>query len=277
MKEKPSIPSVRITLKTEYNSRHPWIFNKMVNHPRRRPEAGSLVEVYTRDGNFVGRGLYHPERTVAVRLLSKDPRQKIDGDFVFQRLEAAKRFREETLGILETSDSYRLVHGEADGFPGLVIDKFASVIVIEPFSAGYLTLGPLIAEALEKLYPGSRPCFRADKKTEKKRRRELPPAREGLRGPGLRGHPGERDRPRGRSRGRAQDRLLPRSAGKPRRGRPARPGSGGLRPLLLFRRLRLERCQGRGQTGRVRGPRRKGPGRGRAKREKERPRRRVRA
>ncbi len=107
MNEKQRIPTVRIVLKTEYNTRHPWIFSKMVSHPRRRPVAGSLVEVYTRDGSFIGRGMYHPDRTVAVRLLTKDPREKIDEDFVESRLREAKRFREVDLGIPETSDSYR--------------------------------------------------------------------------------------------------------------------------------------------------------------------------
>jgi len=167
MNEKQRIPTVRIVLKTEYNTRHPWIFSKMVSHPRRRPVAGSLVEVYTRDGSFIGRGMYHPARTVAVRLLTKDPREKIDEDFVESRLREAKRFREVDLGIPETSDSYRLVHGEADGFPGLVIDKFASVLVIEPFTAGYLVLGPLVAETLRRLFPDCRICFRPDEKTEK--------------------------------------------------------------------------------------------------------------
>jgi 23S rRNA (cytosine1962-C5)-methyltransferase len=91
----------------------------------------------------------------------------IDAAFVFKRLEAAKHMRETILRITETSDSYRLVHAEADGLSGLVIDKFADVLVIEPFSAGWLTLGPLLVEALRTLYPNCRVCFRADEKTEK--------------------------------------------------------------------------------------------------------------
>jgi 23S rRNA (cytosine1962-C5)-methyltransferase len=158
---------MKITLKTDYTTRHPWIFSKMVLHPRKRPEPGTLVEVYARDGGFVGHGLYHPDRTVAVRLLSKDPGEKIGGDFFLRRLGDAKFFREKVLGIPKKSDSYRLVHGEADGFPGLVIDKFANLLVIEPFSAGYLRLGTQIAEALEKLFPGCRAAFRTDEKTEK--------------------------------------------------------------------------------------------------------------
>jgi 23S rRNA (cytosine1962-C5)-methyltransferase len=157
---------VRISLKGSYAIRYPWIFSKMVMHPRRRPEPGTLVEVWAK-GTFVGRGIYHPDRTLAVRLLTRRPEERLDEDFIFRRLEAAKALREDLLRIPETSDSYRLVHAEADGLSGLVIDKFADLFIIEPFSAGWLTLGPLLAQALQELYPGCRIAFRPDEKTEK--------------------------------------------------------------------------------------------------------------
>jgi 23S rRNA (cytosine1962-C5)-methyltransferase len=158
---------VKIVLKTEHVIRHPWLFSKMVMHPRRRPEPGALVEVYAKGGAFVGRGIYHPDRTVAVRILTRKQEESIDSNFVLNRLLAAKKFREEVLRIPEKSDSYRLVHGEADGFSGLVIDKFSGVLVAEPFSAGYLGLGPLVAEALLELYPGAHIAFRPDERTER--------------------------------------------------------------------------------------------------------------
>lgn len=158
---------VKIILKTDYNTRHPLIFSKMVQHPRRRPAPGSLVEVWSRSGGFVGRGFYHPRRTIAIRLLTKDRRERIDEDFILRRLEAAKDLREKVLNIPARSDSYRLIHGEADGFSGLVIDKFADLLIMEPFSAGYIPLVPHFAKALEHLFPGSRLVFRPDQKTAK--------------------------------------------------------------------------------------------------------------
>ena len=163
----PDREYVRITLKSGGLTRYPWIFSKMVMHPRRRPAPGTLVEVWAKGGVFVGRGLYHPDRTVAVRLLTRTAEENLDGEFLFRRLEAARRLREDVLRIPETSDSYRLVHAEADGLSGLVIDKFAGVLVVEPFSAGWLTLGELLAEALKRLYPDCRVAFRPDEKTEK--------------------------------------------------------------------------------------------------------------
>jgi 23S rRNA (cytosine1962-C5)-methyltransferase len=158
--------TARITLKTARNSRHPWIFTKMVFHPRRRPLPGSIVEVFDRGGRFAGRGIYHPDRTIAVRILTEDPEEPLDEVFFRARLEAAKRLREEILRIPEKSDAYRLVHSEGDGFSGLIIDKYADLLVIEPYSAGYLVLGSLIADALKQLYPGCRVAFRPDARTE---------------------------------------------------------------------------------------------------------------
>ncbi|MDR1179222.1 MAG: class I SAM-dependent rRNA methyltransferase [Spirochaetales bacterium] len=159
--------TVRIILKTGHPGRYPWIFSRMVMHPRRRPEPGALVEVWAKGGVFVGRGIYHPDRTLAIRLLTKNPDEPLNGEFIYRRLEAAKDLRENILRIPEQSDSYRLIHAEADGLSGLVVDKFADVFVAQPFSAGYLSLGPLVAEALQRLYPGCRVAFRPDEKTEK--------------------------------------------------------------------------------------------------------------
>jgi 23S rRNA (cytosine1962-C5)-methyltransferase len=125
------------------------------------------VDVWAKGGVFVGRGIYHPDRTLAVRLLTRDPDERLDGEFMHARLGAAKVLREEILRIPERSDSYRLVHAEADGLAGLVIDKFADVFVAQPFSAGYRGLGPFVAEALQRLYPGCRVAFRSDEKTER--------------------------------------------------------------------------------------------------------------
>jgi len=157
----------RISLKTKRNSRHPWIFSKMVFHPRKRPAPGTPVEVYSRDGDFVGRGFYHPDRTIAVRLLTEDPGEPLDEVFFYERLKAAKGLREDVLRIPEKSDSYRLVHGEGDGLTGLAVDKFGEVLVVEPFIAGYVQAGGMVAAALEELYPGHRIAFRPDPRTEK--------------------------------------------------------------------------------------------------------------
>jgi 23S rRNA (cytosine1962-C5)-methyltransferase len=88
----------------------------------------------------------------------------LGSEFFFKKLEQAKILREEILGIHRTSNCYRLVHGEADGLSGLIIDKFADVFVVEPYSAGYIGIMEWIASSLQSLYPGSRIVVRPDER-----------------------------------------------------------------------------------------------------------------
>lgn len=147
-------------------SRHPWIYAKMLVHPRRRPPPGAVVEVVDPRGGFVGRGLYHPDRTIAVRVLTRDPTEAVDAGLVRRRLERAKALRTELLALDRDTDAYRVVHAEGDGLSGLVIDRYADVCLVEPLAAGWRDLGRAVAESLVALYPGSRVAFRPDKKLE---------------------------------------------------------------------------------------------------------------
>ncbi|MCD8138879.1 MAG: class I SAM-dependent rRNA methyltransferase [Planctomycetaceae bacterium] len=161
------LPLVR--LKTPRNSRHPWIFKKMTQAPRGvRLEAGSLVEVRNRDGGFIGRAFYHPENTIALRMLTEDKDEAVDSAFFLRRLRDAKTLREAAIDLARSGDSYRLVHAEADGLPGLVIDKFADVLLIEPYVAGWLYMADELVAALAELFPGCRAVVRADANAAKK-------------------------------------------------------------------------------------------------------------
>ncbi len=158
-----------VKLKTPRNSRHPWIYKKMTQPPRGLElEPGSLVEVRDRGGAFVGRAFYHPENTIALRLLTEDPAEDIDPDFIRRRLAYAKALREAVLDLGRIGDCYRLAHAEADLLPGLVIDKFADVLLVEPYAAGWLHLADWLVQALAGLYPGCRPALRVDPRTEEK-------------------------------------------------------------------------------------------------------------
>lgn len=158
-----------VKLKTPRNSRHPWIFKKMTQAPRGFDlEPGALVEIRDRDNKFAGRGFYHPENTIALRVMTTDPKDGMDAEFFFRRLQRAKELREDVLRISARADSYRLVNAEADGMPGLVIDKFADLLVAEPFCAGWLHIMDLVAAGLKKLYPGAKLVVRPDARTEAK-------------------------------------------------------------------------------------------------------------
>ncbi|MDR0363047.1 MAG: class I SAM-dependent rRNA methyltransferase [Planctomycetota bacterium] len=158
-----------VKLKSKRNSRHPWIFRKMVSLPRGiELDPGSLVEVRNPDGSRIGQAFFHPENTIALRILSEDPARPVDERFVAGRLAAAKRLRDAVLPLSAETDSCRLANAEADGLPGLVIDKFADLLVVEPYVAGWLHIMDWVAEALAELYPGCRVAVRPDERAEKK-------------------------------------------------------------------------------------------------------------
>src|SRR3989304_3532992 len=157
-----------LSLKARRNSLHPWIFNRMIRHPQKNLKPGTLVEVVSKEGEFIGRGIYNYKSNIGIRLLTENISELPDQKFFLKKLEQAKSLREEILQIHTTSDSYRLVHGEADGLSGLIIDKFADVFVVEPYSAGYRETMGWIASSLQSLYPGSRIVVRPDERTAAK-------------------------------------------------------------------------------------------------------------
>ncbi len=153
-----------VKLKTPRNSRHPWIYKKMTQPPRGLDlEPGTLVEVRDKAGAFVGRAFYHPENTVALRLLTERRDEEVDEAFFRARLARALDLRRAVIDLDAVGDCFRLVHAEADGFPGLVIDKFADVLLVEPYIAGWMHVMPELAVSLRALFPGCRVAARADR------------------------------------------------------------------------------------------------------------------
>ena len=157
-----------ISLKARRNSLHPWIFNRMIRHPQKKLKPGTLVEIISKEGEFIGRGIYNYKSNIGIRLLTENISELLDREFFFKKFEQAKVLREEILQIHKTSNCYRLVHGEADGLSGLIIDKLADVFVVEPYSAGYIETMNWIVSSLQSLYPGSRIVVRPDERTAAK-------------------------------------------------------------------------------------------------------------
>lgn len=130
---------------------HPWVFKKgLAQLPRLPP--GSVVDLV--DGHrFVARGYFDPYSAIAVRVLTLDPKTTIDEAFFEQRIGRCVRARRELIELTAT-DSYRLVHGEGDGLPGVIVDLYAGWAVLKLYSAGLTPHRPLIVEALAKTVPG---------------------------------------------------------------------------------------------------------------------------
>ena len=137
---------------------HPWVFRKAVEKLPRIP-PGSVVDL-TEGGKFVARGYFDPLSPIAVRVLTRDVRESIDGDFFRRRVRSAWEVRERLLDRTDT-DSFRLVHGESDGLPGVVADLYAGTVVLKLYSAGLTPARGMLVEALRAL-PGVRSVLGRD-------------------------------------------------------------------------------------------------------------------
>lgn len=140
----------------------------MIRHPQKPVPPGTLVEVVSKEGGFIGRGIYNRKSNIGIRLLTENVTEHLCKEFILKKFEYAKALREDVLGIHKTSDCYRLVHGEADGLSGLIIDKFARVIVVEPYSAGYIGIMDWIVSSLKTLYPDCNVAVRPDARNAEK-------------------------------------------------------------------------------------------------------------
>jgi 23S rRNA (cytosine1962-C5)-methyltransferase len=145
-----------VALKIERRSSHPWIFQKMVEKPAARIAPGSVVEIHDRTGQWVGRGFYNGHSRIALRVLTTRADEPIDGEFFARRLGAAISFRRDALKLDAVSNAYRLVHSEADGLSGLVVDRFGDTLVMEFFAAGMFRQRVPIMDALKGHFPDAR-------------------------------------------------------------------------------------------------------------------------
>ncbi len=149
-----SLPVVR--MKIERRSSHPWIFQKMVEKPNARLPGGSIVDIEDRAGQWVARGFYNGHSRIALRVLTSKKDEAVDAEFFRKKLQAAIVLRRDILQLESVSNAYRLVHSEADGLSGLVVDKFGGTIVLEFFSAGMYRVRQIVQDVLTAEYPGSK-------------------------------------------------------------------------------------------------------------------------
>ncbi len=126
---------------------HPWAYSNEIQEIRGTPGAGDVVELLSAGGLSLGIGFYHPHSLIAYRHLATEI-QDIDPAFFSRRLGEALALRRAMFG---DSDAYRLVHGESDFLPGLIVDKFGDVVSVQAFSAGMDRRLPEICDAIQEL------------------------------------------------------------------------------------------------------------------------------
>ena len=130
--------------------RHPWIFSGAIQRITGKPEEGELVTVYTNDNKFIARG-HIQVGSIAVRVLTFTD-ENIDRDFWKRRIATAYHMRQ-SIGIAsrEDNDTFRLIHGEGDNLPGLVIDIYGDTAVMQAHSVGMHVCRDEIAAALQEV------------------------------------------------------------------------------------------------------------------------------
>jgi len=126
---------------------HPWIFSNEVEKVEGEVSGGEIVDVFSHDKKFVGRGYINPKSQILVRLLTRQ-KEEVNDDFFRQRIKSCWEYRQR-LGYVENC---RLVFGEADYLPQLIIDKFNDHFVIQTLALGIDRWKPAIVQALQEIF-----------------------------------------------------------------------------------------------------------------------------
>ena len=125
---------------------HLWIFSGALQQSPHWIEPGGLVDVKSSTGQFVARGYYNPHTDIAIRILTRDIEQAIDENFLRQRFRNAVALRK----VFDPgrTNAYRLINAEGDGLPGLIVDRFAEILVVQIHTAGMEHLRSQLIDAL---------------------------------------------------------------------------------------------------------------------------------
>ncbi len=146
-----SVASKKILLRKNEEKRilsgHLWVFSNEIQETQGSPSAGDIVQVVSAGGKSLGFGMYSPHSLICCRLLASLPLE-IDRNFFSERLAAALQLRRI---LFPGSSTYRLVHGESDFLPGLIVDRYDDYFVIQALSAGIDPRLEMICDVLEDL------------------------------------------------------------------------------------------------------------------------------
>jgi 23S rRNA (cytosine1962-C5)-methyltransferase len=114
---------------------HPWIFSRAVNRVSGTPELGETVNVISSQGGFLAKAAYNPNSNILGRIWTWDENEQVDTDFFTRRITKSLQRRYDLMDLIH-SDAYRLIYAESDGLPGLILDQYNDVFVIQLLTAG---------------------------------------------------------------------------------------------------------------------------------------------
>ncbi len=139
--------------------RHPWIFSGAVERVEGQPALGATVDVLSSDGEFMARAAYSPHSQIRARVWSFED-EAIDLDFFRKKIRSSIRARE-IWKVQDETNAFRLIHAESDGLPGLIVDRYERILVLQSLTAGSEfwkeTLADLLLEetGLQSMYERS--------------------------------------------------------------------------------------------------------------------------
>jgi 23S rRNA (cytosine1962-C5)-methyltransferase len=143
---------LKIFLKRKISPRvangHPWIFANEVDKTEGAMEGGEIAEVFSHDKKFIGKGYTNPKSQILVRLLTRNRSEEINDRFFAERIKQCWEYRKK-IGYVENC---RLVFGEADSLPQLIIDKFNDYFVIQTLALGIDKWKPAIVNAINEIF-----------------------------------------------------------------------------------------------------------------------------
>lgn len=152
MKAERSYPVFAVTPKAEaaIHRGHPWVYAEEITSAPEHVENGTLVDVVSKKGRYLGTGFFSEHSKIRVRLISRNANDRFDAAFWERKLRWAWEYRKAVMGP-EDLDACRIIFGEADAFPGLTVDKFRDLLSVQVLSVGMEGIQDVILPALVKL------------------------------------------------------------------------------------------------------------------------------
>lgn len=136
MKQARTFPMAKVTKKQERSLKegHPWVYEDEITEHSETIENGAFTDVYGQKGNYLGTGFWSENSKIRIRILDRNANEKFDDAFFARRVRYALQYRKDVMK--DDFHACRLIHGEADGLPGLTVDRYENVLVAEVLSYG---------------------------------------------------------------------------------------------------------------------------------------------
>ncbi|MDB5084528.1 MAG: rRNA large subunit methyltransferase [Bacilli bacterium] len=127
---------------------NPWVYQNEIDRMEGTANPGDVVDIYNHQGHFLAKGSYNPNSQICIRVLAYDQKEQINQSFFEKRFRAALDLRRR---FLDDVNAFRVIYGEADFLPGLIVDKYADVLVIQVLSLGMEVFKKEIVQGLRNV------------------------------------------------------------------------------------------------------------------------------